>query len=75
MPAADIARAADLAAGGTGRAVPWPGHEAVARLGPDFADALALSQHVTADRALALGWRPTRPSIVDELLTGSYRAA
>ena len=32
-------------------------------------------QHVTADRALALGWRPTRPSIVDELLTGSYRAA
>ena len=75
VPAADIARAADLAAGGTGRAVPWPGHEAVAHLGPDFADALALSQHVTADRALALGWRPTRPSIVDELLTGSYRAA
>lgn len=75
VPAADIARAADLAAGGTGRAAPWPGREAQAHLGPEFTDALALSQHVTADRALALGWRPTRPSIIDELVTGSYRAA
>ena len=75
VPAADIARAADLAAGGTGCAAPWPGREAQAHLGPDFTDALALSQHVTADRALALGWRPTRPSIIDELVTGSYRAA
>jgi len=75
VPAADIARAADLAAGGSGRAAPWPRREAQVHLGPDFTDALALSQHVTADRALALGWRPTRPSIIDELATGSYRAA
>jgi len=75
VSAADIARAADLAAGGTGRAAPWPGQEAVTGLGPDFARALALSQHVTAERALALGWRPRRPSIIDELVTGSYRAA
>ena len=75
VPAADIARAADLAAGGTGRAVPWPGHEAVTQLGPDFADALALSQHVTADRALLSGGVPTRPRHRRRVLTGSYRAA
>ena len=75
VPVADIARAADLAAGGTGRAAPWPEREAQVHLGPGFSEALSLSQHVTADRALALGWRPTRPSIIDELAAGSYRAA
>jgi hypothetical protein len=46
----------------------------MATSGPDFADALGLSQHVTADRARSLvASHP--PSIVDELVTGSYRAA
>ena len=50
--------------GRCGRAAPWPEHEAM-----DISDPTSrtrcLSQHVTADRALSLGWRPTRPSIVD----------
>ncbi len=49
----------------------WPLEEARKAMGP-FADALALDQVVTSPRALALGWKPTRPSLADELATGSY---
>ncbi|WP_392545296.1 NAD-dependent epimerase/dehydratase family protein [Oryzobacter telluris] len=67
-----IAQAADLAAGGTGDARRWPVMEASAELGADFAEALALTQNVVAPAARALGWRPFRPTIVDDLREGSY---
>ena len=49
----------------------WPLDEAREKLGP-YADALALDQRVSADRALALGWNPKRPSVLEDLRTGSY---
>jgi len=38
-----------------------------ARLGTAFADALLLDQQATGSRARALGWRPSRRSLLDEL--------
>jgi nucleoside-diphosphate-sugar epimerase len=72
----DIAAAADVAAGGPGRAEEWPVPEAGAVLGAGYAASLAMDQVVAVGRARAeYGWRPTRPGIVDELATGdSYRA-
>ncbi len=49
----------------------WPLEEARKTMGP-FADALALDQVVTSPNALALGWKPSHPSLADELATGSY---
>ena len=74
VPAAAVGRAADVAAGGAGRVVPWRLDEASTALGPAFAEALALNQHVSAARARSLGWRPTRPTILDDLREGSYPA-
>ncbi|HEY3006160.1 MAG TPA: NAD-dependent epimerase/dehydratase family protein [Kribbellaceae bacterium] len=68
----DLAGAADVAAGGSGRAAEWPYDEAVATLGEQFADALALDQRVIAPHAEALGWTPTRAGALDDLRTGSY---
>lgn len=73
VPVEAIAEAADIAAGGAGVARRWPVAEASVELGVDFADALALSQNVIAPSAGALGWRPSRPTIVDDLRDGSYR--
>ena len=73
VPVTAIAEAADLAAGGSGVASRWPVAEASAVLGVDFADALALRQNVIAPASLALGWRPSRPTIVDDVRNGSYR--
>lgn len=57
-PAAEVALAAALAAGGSGEVRLWPLEAARASLGP-FADALALDQLVAAPRSEALlGWRP-----------------
>jgi nucleoside-diphosphate-sugar epimerase len=43
------------------------------RLGTDYADALLLHQEASGAHARsALGWRPTRPSLVDDLAAGSY---
>jgi nucleoside-diphosphate-sugar epimerase len=67
----DVTEAAAQANGA--EAEPWPLDDARERLGP-YADALALDQQVSADRALGLGWRPSRPSVIDELRTGSYAA-
>ncbi|MGW8351909.1 NAD-dependent epimerase/dehydratase family protein [Streptomyces wedmorensis] len=68
VPAAAIAAAADIAAGGTGRAEPWPLPEAAETLGAPFAEALALDQVVSGRRAVdELGWHPSRPSILTEL--------
>jgi nucleoside-diphosphate-sugar epimerase len=74
VPAAEAGRAADVAAGGAGQAVPWRVDEASTALGPAFAEALALNQHVSATRARSLGWRPTRPTLLDDLREGSYSA-
>lgn len=68
LPAREVAEAAARATGA--RAEPWPLEDARARLGV-YADALALDQQVSAERARALGWRPSRPSVLDELRDAS----
>ena len=40
-------------------------------MGP-FADALALDQIIQSPRALALGWKPSGPTLAEDLATGSY---
>lgn len=71
--ARDVAAAAGIAAGRDGRVDPWPLEEAREALGP-FADALALSQRVAARKARdTLEWTPGGPSVIQELLAGSYR--
>ncbi|MEV6684328.1 NAD-dependent epimerase/dehydratase family protein [Streptomyces sp. NPDC051130] len=71
VPVAALAAAADLAAGGIGRAEPWPLEQAAEALGGPFAEALALNQVVSGQRALAeLGWRPSRPYVLTELAGG-----
>ncbi len=64
LPVRDVAQAAARATGA--RAEAWPLAEARARLGA-YADALALDQQVSAPRARALGWRPSRPSVLEEM--------
>ncbi len=64
LPAREVAEAAARATGA--RAEAWPLEEARARLGP-YADALALDQQVSAGRARALGWTPSRPSVLEAL--------
>ncbi|MFE4631983.1 NAD-dependent epimerase/dehydratase family protein [Streptomyces sp. NPDC056773] len=72
VPAAAVAAAADIAAGGAGRAEPWPLTEAAETLGAPFAEALALDQVVSGRRAVEeLGWRPSRPYVLTELAGGS----
>lgn len=68
LPARTVAEAAARAAGA--RAEPWPLEDARGRLGP-YADALALDQRVSAARAHALGWTPSRPSVLEELARAS----
>jgi nucleoside-diphosphate-sugar epimerase len=65
----DVAEAAAQANGAETEA--WPLDEAREKLGP-YADALALDQLVSAERALGLGWNPKRPSVLDDLRSGSY---
>ncbi|MEX0170308.1 NAD-dependent epimerase/dehydratase family protein [Streptomyces sp. LMG1-1-1.1] len=72
VPAAAVAAAADIAAGGPGRAEPWPHAEAAEALGAPFAEALALDQVVSGRRAVEeLGWQPSRPYVLTELAGGS----
>ncbi|WP_030788220.1 NAD-dependent epimerase/dehydratase family protein [Streptomyces sp. NRRL S-920] len=72
VPTAALAAAADIAAGGAGRAEPWPLAEAAEALGEPFAEALALDQVVSGRRAgEELGWRPSRPYVLTELAGGS----
>ncbi|MGA5192852.1 NAD-dependent epimerase/dehydratase family protein [Streptomyces exfoliatus] len=68
VPVAAVAAAADIAAGGIGRAEPWPLAEAAEVLGAPFAEALALDQVVSGRRAVdELGWQPSRPYVLTEL--------
>jgi nucleoside-diphosphate-sugar epimerase len=71
LPARDVAEAAAQANGATAEV--WPLEEARGVLGT-YADALALDQQVSAERARGLGWKPSHPSVLDELRTGSYAA-
>ena len=71
-PMRAIAEAASHAAGVPGRVEAWPLDTAREALG-SFADALALDQRVSGDRAKEmLGWRPEGPSIIEEIQHGSY---
>ena len=70
---AELTEAAAVAVGAPG-AVPGSDEEARTRLGDYFAEVLLLDQATTADRARTeLGWRPARPTLVEEFREGSYR--
>lgn len=70
-PSLPVRQAAEAAAEATGaRTEAWPLEDARARLGA-YADALALDQQIGAERARALGWRPSGPSVLEELRGGS----
>jgi len=72
--ARDVALAACLAAGVEPSVEDWPLDEAREELG-GFGEALALSQRMSAARAREeLGWDPEGPTLLEELLSGSYAA-
>lgn len=67
-----LAAAADVAAGGTGRAAFWPQAEAAAAIGKPFADALALDQAVSATKTQELlGWKPAARSAIATIAASS----
>ena len=67
VPLVAIARAASEGAGAGGRVAEWPLDAARAELG-GFADAIACDKVVSGELATsALGWRPSRRAILDEL--------
>jgi nucleoside-diphosphate-sugar epimerase len=68
----ELAEAASFGAGAGGRIEPWPLEEARKTLGA-YADALALDQLVSAEKArIMLGWKPQAVSVVEDLRRGSY---
>jgi nucleoside-diphosphate-sugar epimerase len=70
---AELTQAAAVAVGAPG-AVPGSDDEARSRLGDYFAEVLLLDQGTDASKARTqLGWQPSRPRLVDELRSGSYR--
>lgn len=70
----EIAQAISQAAGLDGRTESWSLEAARQSLGP-LADALALDLQVSKARAEhLLGWAPHAPSILDDLVHGSYHA-
>lgn len=71
----EIVQAISQVAGLGGRTASWSLDEARQYLGP-LADALALDQQFSGARARqVLGWTPLAPSIIEDLLHGSYCAA
>ncbi|MGW0193537.1 NAD-dependent epimerase/dehydratase family protein [Nonomuraea sp. NPDC003201] len=73
VPVTAVAEAAARSAGVKETAEPWPFEEAARELGEGFARALAISQRVSATRTRELlGWQPSRPGIVADLVEGSY---
>lgn len=70
----ELAAAAAAAAGVPEDPRPWPLVAAAEELGEGFAEALALSQHVDAPAARALGWRPVGPGALAELRDPSTRS-
>ncbi|QES09588.1 SgcJ/EcaC family oxidoreductase [Streptomyces venezuelae] len=74
VPVRDLARAAGRAAGVLAAPHAVPVEQAAEAFGPLFADALALDQSVSGAAArTVLGWQPSRPRAVAELVSGSYR--
>lgn len=70
--ARDLAVAASVAAGTRAEVESWPLVEARRELGP-VAEALALSQRMSGRTARReLGWNPESPSVLEEILRGSY---
>jgi nucleoside-diphosphate-sugar epimerase len=68
----DVAAAASRGAGVGGKTRAWPLEEARRKLGA-YADALVLDQQASGRRAQELlGWRPYRPSVLEDLEHGSY---
>lgn len=68
----EIAEAASHGAGAQGRTESWPLEQARKTLG-GFADALALDQQVSSEKASkVLGWQPRKDGILDDLRRGSY---
>ncbi|WP_017298809.1 SDR family oxidoreductase [Nodosilinea nodulosa] len=68
----EIAEAASYAANIPGRIQAWPLDEARLAMGP-FADALALDQQVSGEKArTALSWQPQAVSLLNDLREGSY---
>ena len=68
----EIAEAASIGAGAGGKTKSWPLDEARGTLGA-YADALALDQLVSSERArVTLAWRPRAVSILEDLRHGSY---
>jgi nucleoside-diphosphate-sugar epimerase len=65
-----VAEAASRAAGAGGKVETVPIEEARKAMGP-FADALALDQQISGERAQrVLGWRPHGPPVLEELASG-----
>jgi nucleoside-diphosphate-sugar epimerase len=70
-----LAAAAGKAAGVSGQPTGWPVAEAAEVLGQGFAEALALHQVVSGDRARRqLGWRPRSGGAIRDVASGSYAA-
>lgn len=69
----ELAAAASRAAGVRQGAQSWAFADAAAVFGEPFAQALAIDQRVSAGRTRELlGWAPSRPGIVADLVSGSY---
>ena len=70
--AREISVAASRTAGAGGLTEPWPLDEARRELG-DYADALALDQRLSGEKARRVtGWTPSAPTVFEELAGGSY---
>lgn len=67
-----VAEAASWAGGAKGKIDSWPLEDARAKMGP-MADCLVMDQRVMSTKAgRMLGWDVRRPSVLDELMRGSY---
>ncbi len=73
VPVKELAVAADLAAGGTGRAEAWAVADAAREVGGAFAEALALHQEVTAEVARGLGWAPSHVDAIRSIVPARDR--
>jgi nucleoside-diphosphate-sugar epimerase len=71
-PVRQVAEAASRAAGAGGKTTAWPLEQARHKMGA-YADALVLDQQASGKRAeRLLGWRPHRPSVLEDVERGSY---
>ena len=68
----EVAAAASRGAGAGGKTAGWPLEQARGKLGLS-ADALVLDQQASGKKAESLlGWRPSRPSVLEDIEHGSY---